>query len=380
MTSKLSDNAMRVQAFSTPQVIRERLKELDRSMRLLLSTPEIFALRRILLTGSGDSYIAGMAASFAFEQLAGIPAMAHPAMTVSRYGELSFPWEARNSQLLIAVSSSGEVARIVEAVQRYATSGVPTLAVTRNPESRVAQSAAKVLQVQTPPLPSAPRVASHILTMIALYLLAIRFGEVRGRLTQADASNLRKSLLRAADTMERMIQQVDGSMEALAKGWSAFSYYEILGSGPHMSAASFGAAKLVEAVGVKATAVETEEFAHVQYFGDQPEQIATFVLAPPGRSLGRAREIIEQLGLLGRPYRVLASADSVEGIDPDVLVPIESSEIEEVFVPLLYSTAVSLYAAHLADAKGARFFRGNEGVWSSSAGGKVIRESEMVIY
>ena len=59
-------NPMSRQVFSLPQLIREQYEDLEPKVRTVLTTPEIFNIQRIVLTGCGDSFAAGMAAKYAF--------------------------------------------------------------------------------------------------------------------------------------------------------------------------------------------------------------------------------------------------------------------------------------------------------------------------
>ena len=52
-------NPMRNQVFSLPQLLREQFDVLEGRSRALLPTPTIFASREVILTGCGDSQIAG---------------------------------------------------------------------------------------------------------------------------------------------------------------------------------------------------------------------------------------------------------------------------------------------------------------------------------
>ncbi len=68
---------------------------------------------RIYLVGCGDSLNVGMATRFVWERLLERPVEALPAMTFSRYAVNTAPTDA----LVVALSQSGSVTRVVEAVR-----------------------------------------------------------------------------------------------------------------------------------------------------------------------------------------------------------------------------------------------------------------------
>ena len=55
------DSALRRQVMSLPELMRQQYADLEPKTRTVLSTPEIFNIQRIVLTGCGDSYAALLA-------------------------------------------------------------------------------------------------------------------------------------------------------------------------------------------------------------------------------------------------------------------------------------------------------------------------------
>ena len=71
---------------SLPELIRSEFETLDMRVRRLLNHNECLSVKRIVITGCGDSHMAGLAAELAFEQIAGIPTEPMTAMQAARYG------------------------------------------------------------------------------------------------------------------------------------------------------------------------------------------------------------------------------------------------------------------------------------------------------
>lgn len=369
---------MRQQVYSLPALIRDQFWTLEARTRKVLTTPEIFSVRSVLITGSGDSQIAGVAAAPAFTELAGILPYALPSMQAARYVAPALGAQPPNTPLVIAVSSSGEVARVVEAVHAFNRQGALTLAVTAQPDSRLGMAAQKSIVMDLPPFVSAPGVRSYVLSLLTLQLLAIRLAEVRGRITMDVAHAARLELASSSEVLAQALPALDDGSQRLAAQWCELGSFEMLGSGPHAGTAAYGAAKLLEAVGCPACAVDIEEWNHLNYFTQQPERIGTLLLADPAfRSFRRACEVAGYLQTLGRPYAVLGNmAPTPAGLPPERIFAIPNS-LREVFSPVVYSAVLALFAAYLNEAAGAVYGRGSAGAWRDSQDGNAVRNSQI---
>jgi glutamine---fructose-6-phosphate transaminase (isomerizing) len=380
MSNVRNASPMRQQVYSLPSLIREQFWPLEARVRKVLTTPEIYSLRSVLITGSGDSHMAGLAAAPAFVEFAGILPYVVPSMQAARYVAPFLGHQPPNTPLVIAVSSSGEVARVVEAVNAFNTQGALTLAVTAQPASRLAQTSSKVLRMELPPFASAPGVRSYTVSLLALQLLAIRMAEVRGRITMDIASELRRELASNAEATEQVLEAADESCRQLALAWRDLPSFEILGSGPHAGTAAYGAAKLLEAVGCHAFSVDVEEWNHLNYFTQEPGRTGTWLVADPSfGSFSRACEVAGYLQNLGRPYAVLGNMSPQQAGDQAVLaVPVPAFH-HEALSPVTYSAVLALFAAYLNETVGAEYGRGSTGRWADSRNGNAVRNSAIVL-
>ena len=62
-----NENALVRQVLSLPELIEQQFNDMEQRSRTVLSTPEIFNIQKIVLTGCGDSYAAALATKHAFE-------------------------------------------------------------------------------------------------------------------------------------------------------------------------------------------------------------------------------------------------------------------------------------------------------------------------
>lgn len=93
---------------SLPELMRQQYADLEPKTRTVLSTPEIFNIQRIVLTGCGDSYAALLAVKPAFEKYAKIRTEVVPTIDLARDYEKKNLGYAPQSPLVIAVSNSGQ--------------------------------------------------------------------------------------------------------------------------------------------------------------------------------------------------------------------------------------------------------------------------------
>ncbi|MDQ3407416.1 MAG: SIS domain-containing protein, partial [Chloroflexota bacterium] len=114
--------------------LRRQVRELD------LGPPP----RKVILTGSGDSIIAGTALESLYRRSLAAEVRAISSMEASRYE----PFDQET--LVVAVSVSGGVARTVEAVLRARAQGARALAVVARPGSRLAEAAGAELLMPEP--------------------------------------------------------------------------------------------------------------------------------------------------------------------------------------------------------------------------------------
>src|SRR6202171_1498501 len=155
--------------------------------RTLHAVAEKLPLRvpsRIYLVGCGDSHYAGLATRFAFERWSGIPTEALESLEFSRYAVQTAPPEA----LVVAVSNSGRVVRTVECALVARERGIASVGLTYNPESRLAQAATMLLPWSYTDVGFGPGTLSYLASLVGLYALAVRLGQLSGRLDAPPAS------------------------------------------------------------------------------------------------------------------------------------------------------------------------------------------------
>ena len=352
----MTTNAMLAQIFSLPEMIRGVLPAFDRTARDALDHDLCRSARRVFLTGCGDSHHAALAAELAFESLAGLPTEPMTALQFSRYAAEFLPHGEPGTNLVAGISVSGEVSRTLEAMQRAKKTGATVIALSGTPGSRIALAGDRFLPMITPPFEFSPGVRSYIATLLMLYVAAVRLGEARGKLTSTQAADTRKEIGLLADAIERTIALCDEPTRKLAQDWKAAHEFVFTGGGPNFGTALNCAAKILEASGDSALGQDTEEWAHLQYFG-RAVPTPTFVITAGDRDITRAHEVAVAAKMIGR--RVVGILpENLRGLgDIKGSEALRFASVREMFSPLVTCVPGMLFAAHRSDVLGEPFFR-----------------------
>ena len=312
----------------------------DMKTRLDLDNPP----DRVYLTGCGDSWYCGMAARFAFEAWAGIPTEAVPALEFSRY---RVPYASRNS-LLLAVSNSGRVARTIESVVQANRHGMFTVAATSNLKEGISQEARRTIDLAYSERRFAPGTSSYMACLIVEYCLALYLAGLNSRLSEIQIQEKLAAISALAEPMQATIDANLKLMEDLAQKIDLKKDTLVfIGAGPNYGTAFFSMAKMIESTRTAAVGQELEEWAHEQFFSTT-ERSFTFVLAPPGASLERAREQMYAIRAMGsRCVAFCHPADTQTIALADLAAPVVG-DFDELLSPILYCIPAEVLAFHLA--------------------------------
>jgi glutamine---fructose-6-phosphate transaminase (isomerizing) len=377
-------NSMLAQIFSLPELMTEMVASLDEEIRSKVEVDLCLSVERIFLTGCGDSHHAALGAEMAYEAVTGVPTEALTALQFSRYAAPFLSHGSFRSNLVVGISVSGEVVRTLEALQQGKKYGAATMAMTANPSSRIGKAGDVLVQTTTPEFPEppgsdTPGIRTYFAHQLALYLLAVRIGEARGRISASEAQALRQDLANMSLKAEESLHACAPAAEKLAKDWHDADEFVFTGGGPNVGSALFSAAKVLEASGDPALGQDTEEWAHLQYFarkGNTP----TFIISAGGREASRSAEIAAAARRIGRRVAAISPVHLEELVEnSEALLPIAAG-VREMFSPLIATIPGSLFAAYRAEETGETYFRGFGGGRNleDMGGASRIRTSEML--
>jgi glutamine---fructose-6-phosphate transaminase (isomerizing) len=265
---------------------------------------------RIVVTGSGDSFIAATAVRPLIEQRCGRPALALRSLDASRYGSLG------SGDLVVVVSVSGEVSRTIEAARRATESGAMTVAITAGLESSLAASCDASIGIPRPIDRSIPHSRDYTLTLLALACLTE--GLAGGPLPELD---LLPAITGAI--VDRSLEAATPAREEGARTW-------FLGAGPDRATAMFGALKFWEAAGMEAWWDDLEEFGHGSQLMARPNDRVVLIAA--GAGAHRALEMVEGLERMGMRVVLVGGTGMMASDLPHLFTSDELGELWHPFV------------------------------------------------
>ncbi len=320
---------------------REGLEQADR----LLKSSEEISIDKIYITGCGDSFYAGTVCKMFFSKYAGVSTEVYQALEFSRY---IWP-EIEENSLVVGISSSGEVARTIECLKRAKKAGARTVAITADPNSRLARAADSVIEVKIPSsYGKLPGTRSYMGSVASLMGLAAVIGIIKEFITRDDAvriENIMENISGAiAETIEINLTEIESIIEN-----ENIEQIQLAGSGPNLGTAEFGAMKILEAAGLNSSVQGTEEWAHTLYF-TAGRGTCVFFIAPEGNSFDRTIEIIPAVKTVDGTAIVITEERKAETFSSaDYILRIRGvANLPEEFSGLLFIIPLEILAYKLA--------------------------------
>ncbi len=317
-------------------------------IRTLLTPLEWRSVKKVYLTGDGDSYHASCAAEMAFEAIADVSCEPISAQRFVDYGAAWLRQVAPRQTLVIATSASGGTQRVVQAIESAKEHGVLTVALTGIPKSAVTQVADRSIVVELPQKERSPGIRTYQASLLGMLLVAIQLGEMQSKCNQEEANLVRQELAALADVVDATTDTIKGRCREVADMIADSPTMVMLGSGPSYGTALYSAAKMIEAAGIFAMGQDLEEWWHVERFA-YPVDMPVFVIAPPGRSHWRASDLAATARGLGRRVIAVTHTDDTEvSRHAHVVLPVQG-KVREEFSPLVYHLFASYVAAAVAE-------------------------------
>lgn len=162
-----------------------------------LSDDTVNQLEEIVFLGCGTSWHAGSMAAFFFEELVGIPAVAHLASEF-RYRRFL----PKKNTLYVAISQSGETADTLEAIKLVKSHGLPTLVITNVASSSLVRECDGFLLTHAGPEMAVASTKAFTTQLAALYWLAAAIAYEKGLITDQVFEQKQDDILVAAHLLE----------------------------------------------------------------------------------------------------------------------------------------------------------------------------------
>ena len=299
-------------------------------------------IKRVIITGCGSAYYAGLTGELLIEELSGIPVETEIASEL-RYRR----WTASaKDTLLIAVSQSGETADTLEAVREAKKHGILTLGIVNAVGSSIARATDAGIYNHAGPEIGVASTKAFLSQMTVFALLALKLQERHSEHAVVHSSaEIIRELTRLPE-YARSILQNSGSIEVIAKNHSSIRDALFVGRKFQYPIAYEGALKLKEISYVHAEAYGAGEMKHGP-LALIDSSFPTIALMPRDSMYEKTRSNIEEIRARNGKVIVITTGDPAEAlqITSDVVVV---PETHEALLPILTTIPLHLFAYYVA--------------------------------
>ncbi|MEI7474065.1 MAG: SIS domain-containing protein [bacterium] len=243
-----------------PQVLKELIEKFVKTDFIDLKFPEldkkIASLRNIYIVASGSSRNVGIIAAYAFEKYSRIPAKVEFASEFA-HRELNLT----ESDLVLAISQSGETADTLAALKKAKENGAITFALTNNPNSKIHKLADCAMIVGAGEEKSIAATKSLTAQLINIYFLSLYFGLTKKAIDIDLWKSLTSELKKLPVNLQKIIENID-EIEQVTEKIKNSKNLVILGRGINYGSACEAALKIKETCYIDANGFPTGEFLH----------------------------------------------------------------------------------------------------------------------
>jgi glucosamine--fructose-6-phosphate aminotransferase (isomerizing) len=331
-------DATRGEMFGQPNAILKTWERNESALDAVSAQIADRTLDRVFLVGAGDSFAVMIAARRILELMLGVPCEPIQSLEFAYYQQEM----VTSRSLVIALSSSGETTRTVEAVLVAQRANALTLALTNTVGSSLDQESENTLLIE------ATRVGwptqSSTAALALLFRLATQVGIRRG---VAGADALAEEVATIPSLIEQVLQQNDSPIAEIAKTEAGRSMYLFSAGGPNLAAAIIGAAKVKETTPDHAVEIQVEEYHH--YNSQKPGE-PLFIFAPSGPSVPRSVDTGTDARRFGGQLYAFTTVGE-HAFDDIANRVLELPVISEALSPILFVIPAQMVGYHLGMAK-----------------------------
>ena len=309
-----------------------------------LSAERVAGVRRIALVACGTAWHSCLVGKYMIEQLAGIPCDV----------DLASEFRYRNpilgeDVLVIPVSQSGETADTLAALREGKAQGSRVLAVCNVRDATIARESHDVLYTHAGPEIGVASTKAFTTQVVALYMLALKLGRVRGKLSREEGRRRVQDLMRLPRLVEQTLQ-LDAEVESIARKYMHAADFLYLGRGAMVPIAFEGALKLKEISYIHAEAYAAGEMKHGP-IALIDEKMPVVVIANRSPIYDKVVSNLEQVR--ARDGMVIAVAsEGDEAIAQKANDVIYVPDLGEYLTTVLVTVPLQLLAYHVAMLKG----------------------------
>ena len=247
--------------YEQPQTVRDTLNPRIKDGTIVIeelgmSEEEIRGIRKIHIVACGSAYHVGVTGKYVFEGMARIPVEV----------DLASEFRYRNpilshDELVIVISQSGETADSLAALREAKDKGVKTLGIVNVVGSSIAREADKVMYTWAGPEIAVATTKAYSAQLIAQYLLAVKFAQVRDVITEGEVAAFLKDLQKLPEQIEMLLSNKE-KIQHFANRYIAAKDVFFVGRGIDYAISLEGSLKLKEISYIHSEAYAAGELKH----------------------------------------------------------------------------------------------------------------------
>ncbi len=223
---------------------------------LNMSDEELRAVKKIHIVACGSAYHAGVTGKYVIEGLARIPVEVDLASEF-RYRDPIL----EEGGMVVVISQSGETADTLAALREAKARGFQVLGIVNVVGSSIAREADNVMYTWAGPEIAVATTKAYTAQLIALYLLAIKFGRVRGKIDDMTFASLLGDLRCLPDQIELLLNNKN-KIQRFANRYIGAKDVFFIGRGIDYAISLEGSLKLKEISYIHSEAYAAGELKH----------------------------------------------------------------------------------------------------------------------
>jgi glucosamine--fructose-6-phosphate aminotransferase (isomerizing) len=207
------EHFMLKEIYEQPKAVRDTISPRIKDGQIIIeelgmSDDDIRAIKKIHIVACGSAYHTGVTSKYIFEGLARIPVETDVASEFRYRNPI-----LEDGTLVIIISQSGETADSLAALRLAKECGARTLGIVNVVGSSIAREADKVMYTWAGPEISVATTKAYSCQLAAQYLLALKFAQVRGQITDTQLGEY----LHELEMLPNQIEALLGNKERIQK-------------------------------------------------------------------------------------------------------------------------------------------------------------------
>ncbi|WP_294563858.1 glutamine--fructose-6-phosphate transaminase (isomerizing) [uncultured Succinatimonas sp.] len=338
---------MQKEIFEQPRAVADtferRIEEDNVSFEAFLGTDEnsFKDVDNIQIVACGTSYHAGLVGRFFLENLAKVHTEVEIASEYRYRNSITLP-----NSLLVTLSQSGETADTLAALRKAKNSGYKgSLAICNVPGSSLVRESDYVFLTRAGAEIGVASTKAFTTQLIALILLAIRIGRVKGTLSKEQAAEIIQEIKKLPDEISSALKTA-ATVEKLAEEFAGKHHCLFLGRGEMYPIALEGALKLKEISYIHAEGYAAGELKHGP-IALIDASMPVVVVAPDNELIGKLKSNIEEVKARGGILYIFTSDKTA--IKEDATTRVIKLKVSGQYLQsVIYTIPLQLLAYHVA--------------------------------